>query len=93
VVAAGEADVFQIVVLAAGADTLLRGGGAGVVAALGAQKEVLELFIPALVNRSVGSLAGTSEEECTRRCPFDSKKRRNASRISFPVRYCMALSV
>ena len=32
VVAAGEADVFEVVVLAAGADALLRGGGAGVVA-------------------------------------------------------------
>src|ERR1700677_4318164 len=49
--------------------------------------------MPALVNSRVGSLAGTSEEEGTRRCCFDSKKRRNSSRISFPVRGCMALSV
>src|SRR5579863_9709216 len=49
--------------------------------------------MPALVKSNVGSLAGTSEEECTRRCPFDSKKRRNSSRISFPVRLCIALSV
>ena len=33
VVAAGEADIFKVVVLAAGADAFLRGGGAGVVAA------------------------------------------------------------
>ena len=43
VVAAGEADVFEVVVLAAGADALLRGGGAGVVALLGAEEDVLEL--------------------------------------------------
>ena len=43
VVAAGEADVFKVVVLAAGADALLRSGGAGVVALLGAEEEVLEL--------------------------------------------------
>ena len=43
VVAAGEADVFEVVVLAAGADALLAGGGAGVVAALGAEEDVLEL--------------------------------------------------
>ena len=43
VVAAGEADVFEVVVLAAGADAFLRGGRAGVVALLGAEEEVLEL--------------------------------------------------
>ena len=43
VVAAGEADVFKVVVLAAGADALLRRGGAGVVALLGAKEEVFEL--------------------------------------------------
>jgi hypothetical protein len=51
----------------------------------------LNWFIPALVNSSVGSLAGTSDDECTLRCPFDSKKRRNSSRISFPERICIAL--
>ena len=43
VVAAGEADVFEIVVLAAGAHTLLRSGGAVVVTALDAEKDVFEL--------------------------------------------------
>ena len=43
VMAAGKADVFKVVVLAAGADALLRCGGARVVALLGAQKQVLEL--------------------------------------------------
>ena len=43
VVAAGEADVFKIVVLAAGADAFLRGRGAGVVALFGAKEQVLEL--------------------------------------------------
>src|SRR5215467_10770411 len=41
--------------------------------------------MPALVKSSVGSLAGTSEDECTRLCPLLSKKRRNFSRISEPV--------
>ena len=41
VVAAGEADVFKIVVLAAGAHTLLRRGRAGIVAALDAREKRL----------------------------------------------------
>src|ERR1700723_396305 len=40
--------------------------------------------MPALVKSSVGSLAGTSEDECTRRCPFDSKNLRKASRMADP---------
>ncbi len=43
VVAVGEADVFEVVVLASGADALLRGGGAGVVAVLKAEEDVFEL--------------------------------------------------
>ncbi len=46
VVAGGAADVFQVVVLAAGADAFLRGGGAYVVALLSSQKQVLELVHP-----------------------------------------------
>jgi len=42
-VARGVTDVFQIVVLAAGAQAALRGGRAGVVALVLAQKHVLEL--------------------------------------------------
>src|SRR5260221_13874951 len=41
--------------------------------------------MPALVKSKVGSLAGTSEDECTRLWPLLSKKRRNFSRISEPV--------
>ena len=43
VMAAGEADVFEIVMLSAGADAFLRGGSAGVVAALGTEEDILEL--------------------------------------------------
>ncbi len=43
VVAAGVADVFEVVVLAAGADALLGSGGAGVVAFFEALKNFLEL--------------------------------------------------
>src|SRR5215470_6322047 len=41
--------------------------------------------MPALVNRSVGSLAGTSDDECTSLCPFSTKKSRNFLRICDPV--------
>ncbi|HZV60744.1 MAG TPA: hypothetical protein VFF42_10395, partial [Candidatus Eremiobacteraceae bacterium] len=43
VVAFGEADVFEVVVFAAGADTFLRGARAGVVAFFQAKKNILEL--------------------------------------------------
>jgi hypothetical protein len=43
VVAARKANVFKVVVLAAGADALLRGGGAGVLALLRTEEKVLEL--------------------------------------------------
>ena len=46
VVAVGEADVFQVVVLAAGAHAFLAGGGAIVVALFEAQEDVLELVHP-----------------------------------------------
>ncbi len=41
--AAGEADVFEVVVLAAGADAFLRADGAGVGTLLGTEEDVLEL--------------------------------------------------
>ena len=41
--AVGEADVFEIVVLAAGAHAFLRSRGAGVVALFQAEEDVLEL--------------------------------------------------
>ena len=44
VVAAGVADVFEVVVFAAGADALLRGCGAGVVAFFEALEDLLELI-------------------------------------------------
>src|SRR5690349_12134139 len=45
----------------------------------------LNWFIPAFVKSNVGSLAGTSDDECTRLWPLLSKKRRNFSRVSEPV--------
>src|SRR5580658_4105299 len=41
--------------------------------------------MPALVKSSVGSFAGTSDEEWTSRCLFWTKKSRNLRRISEPV--------
>ena len=83
--AAGVADVFEIVVLAAGADAFLRGGGARVIALFQPEETSLNWFMPALVNSSVGSLAGTSDELRTIRWPCPEKNCRNFSRISFPV--------
>src|SRR6266849_4031315 len=45
----------------------------------------LNWFMPALVNSSVGSFCGTSDDECTSLCPFCTKKSRNLRRISEPV--------
>src|SRR6185437_188641 len=47
--------------------------------------------MPALVKSSVGSLAGTSEELCTRRCCFDSKNFRKVSRMSAPFHSLVVL--
>src|SRR5271157_6341903 len=48
------------------------------------RKTSLNWFMPALVNSSVGSLTGTSEEECTSLCPLETKKSRNMRRTSEP---------
>jgi hypothetical protein len=53
--AIGEADIFQIVVLAASADTFLAGGGTVVIALLEAEENVLEL-----VHAGVGEEQGGS---------------------------------
>ncbi len=48
VVAIGEADIFEVVMLAAGAHALLRGGGARVVALFESKENVLELVHPSI---------------------------------------------
>ena len=58
VVAAGVADVLEIVVLAAGADALLRGGGARVVALFEAQEDVLELVHAGVGEQQRGVVGG-----------------------------------
>ena len=57
VMAAGVADVFEVVVLAAGAHAFLRGGGAGVIALLEAEEHVLEL-VHAGVGEQQGGVVG-----------------------------------
>ncbi len=52
--AVGEADVFEVVVLAAGAHAFLRGGGARVFALLEAQENVLELVHPRIGEEQCG---------------------------------------
>src|SRR5271166_355716 len=49
------------------------------------RKTSVNWFMPALVNSSVGSFAGTSDDEWTSLCPFCTKKSRNLRRISEPV--------
>ena len=44
----GESHIFQIVVLAAGAHTFLRCGGAGVAALLQSEKNIFELIHPCI---------------------------------------------
>jgi hypothetical protein len=82
VVARGVADVFQVVVLAAGAHAALHGGGAGVRTRIGAGNTSLNCTMPLLVSNKVGSLPGTRELERTIVWPLDSKNLRNLSRIS-----------
>ena len=60
VVAAGVADVFEIVVFAAGADAFLGGGGAGVVARFEALEDLFEL-VHAGVGEEQGGVVGGHE--------------------------------
>ena len=57
-VAAGVADVFEIVVLAAGADAFLGCGGAVVVALLDAEEDVFELIHPGVGEEQSGVIRG-----------------------------------
>ena len=56
--AAGEAYVLEVVVLATGADALLAGGGAGVGALVGAEEDVLELVHACVGEQQGGVVLG-----------------------------------
>ena len=58
VVAAGVADVFEIVVFAAGADALLGGGGAGVIARFETLENLLELIHAGVGEEQSGVVGG-----------------------------------
>jgi hypothetical protein len=58
VVAAGVADVFQVVVFAARAHAFLRSGGAGVIALFQAQKNLLELIHAGVGEQQRGIVGG-----------------------------------
>ena len=58
VVAAGVADIFEIVVLAARADAFLGGGGAGVVALFESQEDFLELVHAGVGEQQRGVVGG-----------------------------------
>ena len=77
------ADVVEVVVLAAGADALLRVRRPLVRRLLGAEEDGLNWFMPALANSSVGSSCGTTGDDGTNVCPcFLQKKSMNCWRIS-----------
>src|SRR5260370_22398150 len=57
-VAFGETDVFEVVVLAAGADAFLARNGAAVVTLLEAEKDVLELVHPGVGEEQGGVVHG-----------------------------------
>ena len=64
--AAGVADVFEIVMFAAGADAFLRGSGAGVIACFEALKDLLELVHAGVgeeQRRVVGGQQGTAADD------------------------------
>ncbi len=58
VVAIGEADIFEVVVFAAGADAFLASGGAVVVALLEAEEDVLELVHAGIGEEQSGIVGG-----------------------------------
>jgi hypothetical protein len=82
VVARGVAHVLEVVVLAAGADALLAGGGAVVGPLVEAQEHVLELVHPGVGEQQRRVVAGHHGLEATTWWPFDSKNFRKVERIS-----------
>ena len=56
--AVGKADIFQVVVFSAGADALLAGGGAFVVALFEAEEDVLELVHSGIGEEQRGIVGG-----------------------------------
>ena len=77
VVAAGVSNVFEIVMFAAGADALLRGGGAGVITGFEALENLLEL-----IHAGVGEKQGGVVREQKGNCcgPADGRGRGKKSR-------------
>ncbi len=82
VVAVGEAHVFEVVVLASGAHALLRAGGAGVVALLGAQEDVLELVHARIGEQQGGVVGGEQRGAVHLAVPLlDEKVQKHASNV------------
>ena len=80
--AIGKADIFKIVVLAAGADALLRSGGARVVALFGAKEDILEL-VHAGVGKQQGGVIGGNQRGAVHLAValLDKKVQEHASNI------------
>jgi hypothetical protein len=74
VVAAGEADVFEVVMLASGAHALLRRDGAAVVALLGAEEDILELIHPGVGEEQRGIVGRHQRRRVNAAVPLAFKK-------------------
>ena len=79
------ADVVEVVVFAAGADALLRIGGALVGPVAGAEEDVLELVHAGVGEQQRRVVGGTTLDDGTMVWPCFLKKSRNCWRISFDV--------
>ena len=77
-----EADILQVVVLAPGAHTLLRGCGPRVVALFGAQEDVLEL-VHSRVGKEQGRVIGGEQRGAVHLAvsPLDKKVQEHASNV------------
>src|SRR5258707_1699999 len=74
VAALGEADIFEVVVLASGAHAFLRGGGLVVVALLEAEEDVLELVHPGIGEEQSGIAVGDQRGAAHAAVPFAFKE-------------------
>jgi hypothetical protein len=87
VVARGIAHVFQVVVLATGAQAGLHGRGTHIGRLSLPRNTSLNCTMPELVNISVGSLPGTSGLEATTVWALEAKKSRKVLRMSATVNW------
>src|SRR5690606_773335 len=84
VVTGGITDIFQVIVLATGPDTLLGGCAAGIRTLFQTQKAVLELVHPRIGKQQGGIVAGNQGTGAHPLMPFFLKNSREGSRKFTP---------